>query len=490
MSLAFELEVCRRLPLADAAFRLLDYTVEDEFLKGVFPCHCGRSYEKDITFPVFVHLITDALLGHRGSAHQTFKVAQEQDVLDATVQAMYGKLERVPLSLSLGLFTEAVGRLRQLGTDRDDDPLPESLKSFWVLGFDGKKLKYVVKKLKPLRGLNGNIFGGKLLIVEDLRTQQAVGANATADGEAADNPLVPGVVERVRALPQDRPRLWVNDRAFCEFATLNLLNAEGDHFVTRYCANYHFHPDPKVPTRTGTDDEGRPFIEQWGWLGKPASKRRVYVRKITVTRADQEPLALVTSLLDADKYPATHLLSLYRRRWGLETMFQQVVQTFHLRHLIGATPQGTVFQAMVCLLLYNITMVIRDVVAAGAKRDAQEVSLKLLFDDIVRDLAGWVEVLKPDETVDLLRSTPVVGAVALHAYLRSTLDAVWTDRWIKAPTRKQPPKKPPRAYLGGGHSSVDKIMRGAHREIPIKQKKKDTRKNTKDRLPSEVKKRV
>jgi hypothetical protein len=439
---------------------------------------------------VFVHLITDALLGHRGSPHQTFKVAQQQDVLDATVQAMYGKLQRVPLSLSLGLFTEAVCRLRELGTYRDEDPLPESLKDFWVLGFDGKKLKYVAKKLKAQRGLKGNIFGGKLLIVEDLRTQQAVGANAAADGEAADNPLVLGAVERVRAIPEKRPRLWVNDRAFCEFATLTLLNADGDHFLTRYCANYHFHPDRKVPTRTGTDDEGRPFREQWGGLGKPASKRRVYVRKITVTRVGQQPLALVTSLMDADKYPASELLTLYRRRWGLETMFQQVVQTFDLRHLIGATPQGTVFQAMLCLLLYNITMVIRDVVAQGAKRDAHEVSLKLLFDDLVRDLTGWVEVLEPDETVDLLRSTPVVGAAALHAYLRTTLDAVWTDRWIKAPTRKQPPKKPPRAYLCGGHSSVDKIMRGAHHEIPIKQKKKDTRENTKDRRPSEVKKRV
>jgi Transposase DDE domain len=490
MSVAFELEVCRRLPLADAAFRLLDYATGDEFLAGVFACHRGPSYENQISFPLFVHLIADALLGHRGSAHQTFQRAQDEGTLAASVQAMYGKLRRVPLSLSLGLFDDASARVRELGVPAGADPLPASLKSFWILGFDGKKLKYVAKKLKPLRGLKGNIFGGKLLVVQDLRTQQAVGVHAVADGEAADNPLVGPAIDGIRRRPADRPRLWVNDRAFCEFATLTQLSVGTDQFLTRYSTNYQFHPDPKVPVRTGTDDEGRPFREEWGWLGKLKSKRRVWVRKITVARVGKDPFAVVTSLTDADKYPATELLTLYRARWGLESMFQQVVQTFDLRHLIGATPQATVFQAMLCLLLYNITLAIRDVVAEGCQRDANEVSLALLFDDLVRDLTGWMEVLGPDATVNLLRATPVVGAQALRGYLKDILAAVWTDRWLKAPTRKQPPKGPPRVYLCGGHSSVEKILRHAHHEISLKIRKKEKRKNTKNPPPFETKKHV
>lgn len=480
MSTPFDLEVCRRLPLADASFRLLDFVTEDEFLAGVFKRHRARSYEEDISFALLVHLIAEALLGHRGSANQTFKHAQEQDILKTTVQAAYAKLGRVPLSLSLGLFTEAIGRLEQLGTPTTDDPLPKSLAPFRVLGFDGKKIKYVAKKLKPLRGLNGNVFGGKLLIVADLRTRQAVGANAALDGEAADNPLVAGAVDRVRAQPTDRPRLWVNDRAFCEFKTLSSLGQGTDQFVTRYAASYGFHPDPSRPSRRGTDELGRPFIEEWGWLGKPKSPNRVFVRKITVTRADAEPFAVVTRLLDEQKYPAVEVLAVYRARWSLETMFQQVVQTFDLRHLIGSTSEATVFQAMLCLLLYNITLFIRDTVAAGAQRAPTAVSLQLLFDDLVRDLTGWMEVLQPEETVELMRVTRVVEPVALRAYLRQTLGTIWTDRWIKAPTRKQPPKGPPRAYLRGGHCSVDKIRRGAHHEIPIKNKKNDTDKKAKD----------
>jgi hypothetical protein len=475
----FDVQACRRLPLAEGVFRLLNYTLDEAFLSGVFQRHRGRSYEKEISFPVFVHLITETLLGHRGSAHQNFLHAIDEDTLPATVQAAFGKLRRVPLSLSLGLVTETFARLQPVLAPRRHDPLPRSLNGFWVLGLDGKKIKYVVKKLQPLRGLKGNIFGAKLLVVEDLRTQQAVGVNALADGEAADQPLVPDAVARVRSLPSKRPRLWVDDRAFCGREVLALHAQEGDHFLTRYAASYTFHPDPEKPVLRGTDDHGRLFTEEWGWLGKPTSTSRVYVRKITVTREGQQPFAVVTSLLDHRKYPAVDLLKVYRKRWGLETMFQQVVTTFDLRHLIAGTAEGTAFQALLCLLLYNITLVIRDGVA-GTERQPTTVSVKLLFDDMVRELTAWSKVLGPDATVDLIRRAPVMDAPALRRYLQTILGDVWTDRWNKAPTRTQPPKAPPRAYLRGGHSSVDKIRRGVHHEIPLKIKKTDTCKNAKD----------
>jgi hypothetical protein len=468
MNTSFDLEACRRLPLADAAFRLLDFATCDEFLDGVFQRHRGRSYERDITFPLFVHLLADATVGHRGSANQAFEHAIEDGSLDATVQAMYGKLKRVPCNLSLGFFCETAARLRGVASTVVANPLPKSLAGFWTLGFDGKKLKYVTKRLKPTRGLKGNLFGGKLLVVQDLATQQAVAVEATADGEAADNPLVPGAVARVRALLDSRPHLWVGDRAFCDFKLLGDLAKDADQFVVRFNTSCGFHRDESCPVREGLDDENRPFHEEWGWLGKPNNPHRIRVRRISVTRDKDDPLIFVTSLQDADVYPAKDLLTLYRSRWGIEVMFQRVVQTFDLRHLIGTTPQATIFQAMLCLLLYNITMMIRDFVAVGAKREPKEVSTQLLFDDVVRDVIGWLQVIGIDATFEILRATRKDGAKELRAYLESILEVVWTNRWRKQiPKKKRPPRSTPRAYICGGHTSVDKILRGKHKEIPF-----------------------
>jgi len=269
-----------------------------------------------------------------------------------------------------------------------------------------------------------------------------------------------------------------------------LLSAGQDHFLVRYNTSCGFHIDETVPPRTGIDDVERPYREEWGWLGKPKNPHRIRVRKITITSPREDPLVFVTSLEDADRYPAIDLLTLYRSRWELETMFQQVVQTFDLRHLIGGTPQATVFQSMLCLLLYNITLLIRDHVAVEADREPETVSLKLLFDDVVRDLAGWTKVIGTDATLELLRDTRIREPVEFRRYLQKRLAGVWTDRWAKSPTRKRPPKAPPRAYICGGHSSVDKILRGKHQEIPLQpKKKKPTRKKAKNPPPFETKKK-
>jgi len=465
---AIDIEVANRLPLADSVLRLLRFVTDDSLLAQIFERYRGRCFERELSFPVFVHLMADAILGHRGSPHKTFQHAKEEEVLMASVTAVYDRLATLPCELSLGFFAEAAHRLETVSIYPAGNPLPPCFSAFLVRTLDGKKLKYVVKRLKPLRGLKGNVLGGKLLVVQDGVTGRAVVTEADCDGETADNPLVPGAVARVRALPGGpRCHLWVADRAFCDYNALPLFAEGDDHFVVRYNAKCKFHADPSVPARAGLDDEKRPYREEWGWLGAADSNRRVRVRILTVTRTG-EPLVLVTSLMDADRYPAADLLTLYRRRWGIETMFQQVVQTFDLRHLIGGTAQATIFQAVFCLLLYNINLAICDYVADGANKSRETISLHLLHEDTVEELTAWMKVIGPEKTPAVLNATFFTSPEEFRNHLHRVLKDVWKVRLTKAKTTKRPKKGPPRAYLKGGHSSVDRIVRGVHSEIPIK----------------------
>lgn len=467
MASTFDLEVARRLPLADATLRILDYVCDQDFLSGVFSRYRGRSYEDVLTFPQLVRLLTDTLIGPHNSSHQAFQHAQAEQTLTTSVQAVYRKLGRVPIPLSLGFFTETISRLQTIAAPNPVLDPPSSLRTFRLLGFDGKKIKYVAHKLKPLRGLNGNIYGGKLLVVQDLVTQQAVAAEAVPDGEAADNPLVPAAVMRVRESDDQRPRVWVGDRAFCDYPLLALLTEGHDHVVVRFKATLPFEIDPCEPARVGTDSAGRPYREDWGWLGQAESPFRRRVRRVTLSEPTRDPLILVTSLTDADAYPAAELLALYRARWGLEVMFQRVVQTFDLRHVISGTPQATVFQAMLCLLLYNITMTVRDYVAEGVGQSSATVSLSLVFEDVVRDMTAWFRVIPTGTTLEILELTRECCPESFRTWLRERLGRVWKKSWTKSPTRRGPGKVVHRAYICGGHTSVDKILRGMHNELPL-----------------------
>src|SRR5947208_9666940 len=174
----FEREACRRLPLAEAALRLLDYVLRADFLTLVFDRYHGACYEKVITFPVLVQLIADALLEHHSSRHQSFTRARANGTLQASITAAYGKLRRVPNALSCGLLADTTPRLLELLPKPATTALPPSLRAFVALALDGKKIKYVAKRLHALRKIKGHVLGGKLVAAQELSSGLALGLSA------------------------------------------------------------------------------------------------------------------------------------------------------------------------------------------------------------------------------------------------------------------------------------------------------------------------
>ena len=469
---SFDREVCRRLPLADAVFRLLDFALADDFLHEVFQRYRGRCYHDVLSFPCFVQLIADALLGQERSAHRHFQRAQDQGSLPTGIEAVYGKLRRVPLPLSQGLLAEATARLWQVFPDAYD-PLPASLDAFAVYAFDGKKIKHVAKRLKVLRRLNGQVLGGKLLVVQQVVSGLAVALSADADGEADERPLVADALRQVRRQGGDKPRLWIGDRLFCDHKQLSSLQEGGDHYLVRHHARFHFHADPTRPTQSGVDGRGVPYTQQWGWLGADNVSPRPQVRRITLHRRGATAIAVVTDLLDESSVPAADLLEAYLRRWGIEKLFQRVTEVFDLRHLIGTTPAATVFQAAFCLVLSNVIGVVRNYLAEAQQRLPETISTPLLFEDVMEEWTVWHKFLTPVQTQQWLADgVRVETSAEVMAYLRRRLEGVWNKRWLKAATKRRSPAGK-REYLKGGHCSVYRIQRDLH-EIRDDYKKDST----------------
>src|SRR5262245_46006979 len=197
--MSFVADVCRRLPLADATLQLLDYVADDAFLAHLFDQHRGRCYERAIGFADLVHLLAEALTVHGQSAHRTFARASADGDLGASVKAAYDKVARLAPAVSAALLTDGTARLRAILPATAGEPVPASLAGFTPLAFDGKKVKYVARRLKPTRAVRGHVLGGKLLVAEDVRTGLAVAMEADPDGEASDLALVPGLLARTRA---------------------------------------------------------------------------------------------------------------------------------------------------------------------------------------------------------------------------------------------------------------------------------------------------
>jgi hypothetical protein len=450
-------ETLRRLPLADATLSLWAFVLQPTFLEEVFQCYRGRSFEDTLTFSVFVDLIGEALLQHEGSGRQSFQRAREHGTLPTSIEAVYGKLRRVPLSLSLGFFMEGTARLRTLlPVQLTATALPQSLEGLTVIVGDGKTLKRVAKRLLPARGVAGKVCGGKLLVAFLPVHGLAVAMAADPDGEANECRLVPQVVEQARRWVAG-PRLWVFDRQFCDLVQTARCTQDGDHFLIRYHPKVHFHLDASQPPLTSTDAQGRPMVEEWGWLGAANNARRRYVRRITLQRPAEEAVIVVTDLLEAQRYPGADLLTVYLARWGIERVFQQITEVFALQRLIGSTPQATVFQAAFCLLLYNMVQVVRGYIAVARPEPclAEALSAEQIFYDVQRELTAVSVLLTPAMVAAGYAEERSVEDLCQH--LHSLLDGLWTPRWLKAINKKPRPKLP-RAKQSGAHTSMHRLL--------------------------------
>ena len=176
MEAEFAREILSRVPLAEAVLSLWRWVADPLFLLSVFTRHRGLGYEKEISFGVLVQLIADALLEHQGSGRKSFARGREQGFLTASVQAVYQKLSRVPLALSEAWLAESTARLRPVYPEAARLPVSPALRGLEVIIVDGKAIKRVAKRLKPLRGRKGGVLGGKALSASKSRGSRSQGS--------------------------------------------------------------------------------------------------------------------------------------------------------------------------------------------------------------------------------------------------------------------------------------------------------------------------
>lgn len=453
---AFERELMRRSPLAACVLEVSDYLFDEGLLASIWERHRDRCYEDVLKFEDFLRLTRDALVHHGGSAHALFVELERDEKEPVDESNFYRKLSRTPVELSRALLRECTGRLAGLmpeGAGAGAVKLPDCFDGFEVVVGDGKKIKNAAKRLKPTRGYSGKLIGAKALVALDLRRGMAVAMSDSLDGMANDVPLVPALMGQLRqVIPRPILSLW--DRQFDDVRTMGRLSErEGDAFLVRLKQKNHtFFVESAVQTR---DARGRAVLDEIGVLGK--GKAAMRVRRITLARAGEgeEDVVLLSSLLDRQAFAAADLLDLYRMRWGIEQVFQQVTETFSLEHLIGSAPKAVLFQFAYCLLLYNLVQLIKAYVAEDGKVLAGAVSTFYLFNDIRRELLAWAY----HGGGDWPRSRR--DARQMRQRLRGLLRGSWDPvAYTKASDRKPRPKRPPPKRLHGGHTSVQRLLQG------------------------------
>jgi hypothetical protein len=460
----FSAAALKKLRLADSVWRLLHHTMDDSWLDDLWKRKRGRCYEKELKFSTLAHLMTNALLEHEGSGLQAFERAREVEILSVSDNSSYEKLGNVPVPLSETLLKEGTQRMSALlPTTPPADPLPDCWVDHEVFGADGKAIKYVKRLLKPLRSLQAGILGARASVGLNLRTGLAVAMVDHLDGEAGEAALTEALLPTFAELAgPGKPWVVVLDRLYCNLSFPQEVLKAGGHFVIRHCTNTTFVPDAARPAQESRDAEGRRITQEWGWLGKVAKADRLYVRRITKYLPNGKELSVITDLLDEMKYPAEAMLSTYRSRWGIETLFHQVTDVFSLKHLIGTQPKAMLFQFSFCLLLYNAIQVVRAHLASHQECEAKRISNEKLFYDVKRQMVAVSELIEVDQLLSLLGEVPTAAEV--RECLRDRLGSAWSNRWWKRPSSGRGGHQKVKTRVLGNHTSTYRVLQEAHKQ--------------------------
>ena len=202
----------------------------------------------------------------------------------------------------------------------------------------------------------------------------------------------------------------IADRGFCSYAHLGLLLRAGLHAVFRLHQKQlvdfrigRMHSPPFGPYKNlkglpktrwikwlGTLDQQVEYFkpkEQPAWLDAetyaalPASLVLRELRyRIEQPGCRTREIILVTTLIDAEFYPASELAGLYGQRWQVETDLRHLKQTLRMDVLRTKTVTGVHKELAMFALVYNL---VRLVMLAAARRQQVPVE-RISFIDALR----------------------------------------------------------------------------------------------------------
>ena len=171
-----------------------------------------------------------------------------------------------------------------------------------------------------------------------------------------------------------RGEILLGDRGFGNYVVLALLQIRGVDFIGRSARRVDGRcrlkrlgkNDWLVLWRKGsTPSSWLPWLE---WMGLPEQltvrviRGRVYQKGFRVRQ-----VTLVTTLLDAQRYPAAEILQAYVRRWRLEMCLDDLKTTLEMEMLRSRSPEMAQKELFVRLMGHNL---IRLVMAQAAREHA------------------------------------------------------------------------------------------------------------------------
>jgi hypothetical protein len=435
-------------PVCVAGRAILERLLSPQRMDELFEQTAVVGYTRDLQFSTLVQLMADVVLGVKPSVFAAFQAFRQDGRISVSDTALYNKLDRVEPVVSAILVRDSAA---QAG------PVIDALQARltpWLAGYrcrvlDGNHLSSTEHRIAELRDTWAAPLPGKVLVAIDPERMLAEEVFLTEDGHAQERSLLDEVLQAV--CERD---LWIADRNFCTLKFLLGIQARKAAFLIRQHGQLEGDLIGRR-RRVGRGETGVVY-EQAIRLTHPETKDEQIVRRITIeldhpTRDGDSQLHLLSNV-PVEAADAVLLAALYRKRWTIETLFQEMTATLSCEiHTLGY-PKAALFAFCLALLAYNAASVLKASLRAvhGEKTVTDQVSGYYLS----LELRGVHEGMMIAIPAKHWRKLGTLSVKEFALLLKEMAGHVNLARYRKHP---RGPKKPPpekSAYKNGGHIST------------------------------------
>lgn len=438
-------QLAQKSPVAVMGKALLEHVFAPDKIDDIFRQHRVRQRERDWLFSAVVDLMSLVACKIKPSICAAF--SEIKDSAPASLDALYKKLDGIELQVSEALVRETAKDMKNVLAD----VLPENqeiIPGFRSRIVDGNKIAATDRRLSVQRDQPAAPLPGFALAVYEPACSLITEVLLCDDGHTQERKLLPRLAELVQ--PND---LWFADRNFCCSAYLMNIAKRGGYFVIRQHASTPWKALEELVFR-GVTETGEVW-EQRGVVTNPETGERLEVRRIeirltTATRDGDRTMSLFSNL--PDTVTALTIADSYRKRWWIETAFQELEALLSGEIQTLCYPPAALFALCTAFVSYNVLQCLVSTIEVSHPQETREISAYYVSHTISETQGG----LKLFSEESDWQAFHLISSGEMAGFLLRLGACVKYDSFAKRPPSKKKPVR--KSTKRKNHVSTAKLL--------------------------------
>jgi hypothetical protein len=325
---------------------------------------------RSLSIDAICSLMVEVVAGARRSVFAAFQADQALATpkIEASYQALYGKLGRMLPEFSCGLVRTSAERLVPLMKAAGCPGFP-GWKGYRLRMIDGTQPNGSEHRLGVLRRLRAAGLPCRLVVVFDPALGMCVDAKADEDAYESEQNLAEPLFEE--AQPND---VFVGDRHFGVARLFSRIEDRKAYFVIREHLPQLILEELGTARRIGRVETGvvweQPVDVTDGKTGRRLKLRRVIVKLDEPTDKGEMEIRLLTNL--PARVSAKKVARLYRERWSIERHFDFIKNHLHGQLESLGQPRASIFAMCLSMVAGNALAAVKQALSSVHGADEVE----------------------------------------------------------------------------------------------------------------------